>query len=402
MKYLFRHIVSFSIFVMAVILFYGCEKDANFKTYEYKMPKVEGISPSSGYVKTQLLITGTDFGNESEPVKVYFGGVVADTVLMCKNNRIVVEVPEDAVSGEVDLKIWNNEVKNIGTFTVLPTPQVLSITSNNTIASNVAAAGDEVNITGTGFGTDASVISIRFNGTPAEFTLIDDENITVIAPEGYVSGNVIITINGLEIIAGAMMNPASKGDVSIFYLKNYKRPFVQEDYVEGQAGDGNMAVPVQWIVNDAAKCYVNKNADQTKGKVGGMFAKANALGMQVGWGGAGSATSITNGKMYQSFTLPAGDYRLEVSYIECNTSENETRIVLVEGFNEIPDLENVSVENTIVFGKFTKNEGISESTPGVETLRFTLSEQKEVTFGFVATFPNNKYFKISDIKLILE
>lgn len=402
MKHSFGYIISLPLFVMAIMLFYGCEKDANFKTYEYKMPQVEGISPSFGYVKSQLLITGTDFGNESEPVRVYFGGVVADTVLMCKNNRIVVEVPEDAVSGEVDLKIWNNEVKNIGTFTVLPTPQVLSITSSNTIATNVAAAGDEVKITGSGFGTDASVIGISFNGTPAEFTLVDEENITVKTPEGYVSGNVVITINGLEIIAGAMMNPASKGDVSIFYLKNYKRPFIQEDYVDGQRGDGNMAVPSLWIVNDAAKCYVNKNAEQSAGKVGGMFAKANALGMQVGWGGAGSATSITNGKMYQSFTLPAGAYRLEVSYIECNTTVDETRIVLVEGFQEIPDLENVSDDNTIIYGKFTKNEGLSESAPGVETLRFTLSEQKEVTFGFVATFPNNKYFKISDIKLILE
>lgn len=401
MKHMFKYIVSLPIFVMAIILFHSCEKDANFKTYEYKMPQVEGISPSFGYVKTQLLITGTDFGNESEPVKVYFGGVVADTVLMCKNNRIVVEVPEDAVSGEVDLKIWNNEVKNIGTFTVLPTPQVLSIASNNTIGSNVAAVGDEVEIKGTGFGTDASVISISFNGTPAEFTLVDDENIIVITPEGYVSGNVVITINGLDIVAGAMMNPASKGDVSIFYLKNYKRPFIQEDYVEGQAGDGNMAVPIQWIVNDAAKCYVNKNADQTKGKVGGMFAKANALGMQVGWGGAGSATSITNGKMYQSFTLPAGNYRLEISYIECNTTIDETRIVLVDGFQEIPNIENVSDANTIVFGKLTRND-VSENAPGLETLRFTLDEQKNVTFGFVATFPNNKYFKISDIKLILE
>lgn len=401
MRNILKSIITLPVIAVIATLLNGCEKDANFKMYDYPMPKVEKIFPTSGYVKSELLITGTDFGNQSEPVRVYFGGVEADTVLMCKNNRIVVEVPENAITGEVDLKIWNNEVKNIGTFTVFPTPQILSIASeNNEIGSNVAAAGDKVNIKGTGFGTDASVISISFNGTPAEFTLIDDENITTTAPEGYVSGNVIMTINGLEIIAGAMMNPASKGDVSIFYFKNYKRPFVQIDYIEGQAGDGTMAIPMGWEVNPAAKSYVNRGAQNSNDKVGGMFPRSNALGMQTGWGGAGSASSINNGKMYQSFTLPTGKYRLEVTYTECNTEENETRIVLIKG-NELPDMNNIDNNaNKIVSGHF-KGVGATEE-PKKETFTFELTEETEVTFGFVANFGNTKYFKVSDIKLILE
>lgn len=400
MKHIYKNFIGLCVCALFVAVFMGCEKDANFKMYQYSMPVVESISPGVGYVKTPLLITGTNFGNQSEPVKVFFGGVEADTVLMCKNNRIVVEVPENAVSGEVSLQIWTNVIENIGTFTVLPTPMVRSVFSENSLGSNIAAAGEKVYIQGSGFGTDPETVKVSFNGTPAEFTLQDDENIVAIAPQDYASGSVLVTVNGLEIVGDAMLNPSSKGDVTIFYFKNYKRPFIQKDYVEGQQGDRNMATPVDWIVNDAAQCYVNKNADPAKGKVGGMFPKTNALGMQVGWGGSGSATSITNGKMYQTTTLPKGEYQLEVSYVECNAA-NKATIVLMTGNQELPDFDKVETSTPLAFCYFTRNDA-SADNPGVETLNFTLNEQTEVTFGFVATFGNNTYFKISDIKLMLK
>lgn len=399
MKRILNNIINIVILGMA-IQFSGCEKDANFKMYEYPMPKVKGISPDFGYVKSQLLITGTDFGDQIEPVKVFFGGVEAENVLMCKNNRIVVEVPENAVSGTVSLQIWTKTVDNIGTYTVLPTPEIKSVTTLNSLGTNVARVGEEVFIKGSGFGTDPSVVSVSFNGTDAQFTLKDDENITAIAPEGYASGSVSVTINGLEIVGDAILNPDAKGDVTIFYFKNYKRPFVQIDYVSGQQGDGSMAIPKNWILNDAAKSYVNKNADVNAGKVGGMFPKSNALGMQAGWGGTGSAGSIINGKLYQKISLPAGSYTLEVSYVECNVANN-VYVVLSDGHAELPDFASISEENTLAFCKLITNE-VSEDNPGVETIDFTLDEKKDITFGFVASFGNNSYFKVSDIKLILK
>lgn len=399
MKRILNNIINIVILGMA-IQFSGCEKDANFKMYEYPMPKVKSISPDFGYVKSQLLITGTDFGDQIEPVKVFFGGVEAENVLMCKNNRIVVEVPENAVSGTVSLQIWTKTVDNIGTYTVLPTPEIKSVTTLNSLGTNVARVGEEVFIKGSGFGTDPSVVSVSFNGTDAQFTLKDDENITAIAPEGYASGSVSVTINGLEIVGDAILNPDAKGDVTIFYFKNYKRPFVQIDYVSGQQGDGNMAIPKNWILNDAAKSYVNKNADVNAGKVGGMFPKSNALGLQAGWGGTGSAGSINNGKLYQEISLPAGSYTLEVSYVECNVANN-VYVVLSDGHAELPDFASISEENTLAFCKLTTNE-VSEDNPGVETIDFTLDEKKDITFGFVASFGNNSYFKVSDIKLILK
>ena len=185
---------------------------------------------------------GADFGDQVEAVKVFFGGVEADSVLMCKNNRIVVKVPDAAVTGAVSLEVWGKSVDSVATFTVLPTPTIVSVRSDNGLGEGVAAAGDLVTITGTNFGTDASVISVSFNGTSADFELVDEEHIVATAPAGYASGSVYVTINRMRLTGDAMMNPESKGDVTIFYLENYARPFQQIPYISGQEGDRNMAV----------------------------------------------------------------------------------------------------------------------------------------------------------------
>ena len=402
MKNIFKLLSSLSLWAVFAALMAGCEKDANFKMYEYPMPKPTGISPSEGYIQSRVLITGTDFGDQVEAVKVFFGGVEADSVLMCKNNRIVVKVPDAAVTGAVSLEVWGKSVDSVATFTVLPTPTIVSVRSDNGLGEGVAAAGDLVTITGTNFGTDASVISVSFNGTSADFELVDEEHIVATAPAGYASGSVYVTINGMRLTGDAMMNPESKGDVTIFYLENYARPFQQIPYISGQEGDRSMAVPQGWTVNDAAESFVNKNADQSAGKVGGMFTgNGTSLGMQAGWGGSGSASSITNGKMYQSTVIPAGTYSMEISYVECNVA-NKACIVLMKGNAELPDLEGIASASGIIASAYFTSNSVSNDNPGVETLHFTLDEDTEVTFGFVATFGNNSYFKVSDIKLILE
>lgn len=403
MKRILNNIINIVILSMA-IQFSACEKDANFKMYEYPMPKVEKISPDFGYVKSQLLITGTDFGDQIEPVKVFFGGVEAENVLMCKNNRIVVEVPENAVSGTVSLQIWTKTIDNIGTYTVLPTPEIKSVTTLNSLGTNVARVGEEVFIKGSGFGTDPSVVSVSFNGTNAQFTLKDDENITAIAPEGYASGSVSVTINGLEIVGDAILNPDAKGDVTIFYLKNYKLPFSQIEFLPGQAGSGNeagwFAIPQGWIVNDAAKSMVNRNGDASVGKLGGMV--KGDLGMQAGWGGSGTSTSITNGKMYQNTTLPAGKYKLEVTFSGGNVAGDNVFVVVCKG-NDIPNVENINNNADILaFHKFSQNLNENNGETKVETLNIELSEPTSLCIGFCASFGNNKYFRVNDIKLILE
>ena len=61
---------------------------------------VLGIYPTSGYTLSQVAINGENFGDRLEPISVFFGDKEAE-IISCKNNRIVVVVPKDAVSSEV-------------------------------------------------------------------------------------------------------------------------------------------------------------------------------------------------------------------------------------------------------------------------------------------------------------
>lgn len=381
------------------ISFFGCEEDPKFSKYVYPNGEVTDMYPKAGYVSEYVTIIGNNFGDRTEPVKVSFGGIKADNIVSCKDNVIVVEVPAGALSGEVSMQLWTNPVISLGTFTVYPTPTLTSIASDNAIfGPTVAAPGDMVTIIGTGFGTDKNAVSVSFNGTPAEITSLDNETIVVVTPDGYSSGAVLVTINGFTITGTGLMNPNSVGDVTMFYLKNYKRPFTQIPYENGQQGDSGLAIPTDWVVNDAAKVFVNRNADASAGKVGGMFPTANALGMQVGWGGTGSGESITNGKMHQTAILPAGKYTLVVSYIESNVSATDTYIVVTAG-EGLPNVDQVE-STSIAFSKFNTNVAKNTIT-ATETLSFTLNSATEISIGFLASFGKEKYFKVSDIKVSL-
>ena len=227
MKLLFKYTFHLVILACVSALFSGCEQDPKYRVYDYPVPVVESIYPTDGYVTTQVVITGTNFGDRAEAVKVFFGEAQSNKVLDCKNNRLVVEVPETAVTGNLSLQIYNKKVENIGHYTVLPTPRVITVTSDSEDGEGVADTGDKVTITGENFGTDPSDISVSFNGTPAEFELVDESTIVATTPADYQTGSVTVTIHGYTMTGGAMFNPNSKGDVTVLYLQNYKQPFVK-------------------------------------------------------------------------------------------------------------------------------------------------------------------------------
>ena len=129
-------------------------------------------------------------------MKVFFGEAQSNKVLDCKNNRLVVEVPETAVTGNLSLQIYNKKVENIGYYTVLPTPRVITVTSDSEDGEGVADTGDRVTITGENFGADPSDMAVSFNGTPAEFELVDESTIVATTPADYKTGNVTVTIHG--------------------------------------------------------------------------------------------------------------------------------------------------------------------------------------------------------------
>ena len=118
MKYFLRY--SFIVLTAMTVYVAGCEKGPQFKEYIYPEPTFTEMTPTQGKAGINVTITGTNFDTLPPAVRVFFGGIKADTVRSANNNQIVVKVPPTAVSGKVTLQVWNHKIDSIGTFTVLP------------------------------------------------------------------------------------------------------------------------------------------------------------------------------------------------------------------------------------------------------------------------------------------
>ena len=392
-KYTFRLAVLASVALMA-----ACEQDPKFTVYDYPVPVVENVYPTDGFVTTQVVITGTNFGDRAEAVKVFFGDIQSKKVVDCKNNRIVVEVPETAHTGDLSLQIYNKKVENIGHYTVLPTPRVITTLSNSDFGYNVADTGDKVTISGENFGTDASDISVDFNGTPAVFELVDEKTIIATAPEGYVTGNVIVTVHGYAMTGGAMFNPNSKGDVTVLYLKNYQQPFASEE-----DNPGDWSKPMYWNQNAAS---MNPHGCRQYVKNGNL----TFLCFQRGWG----KNAMTNGKIWQGASFLKGTYNMEITYDTSwfpNDGGNSLVAMIVPGTDEsaIPDLADIATVTErggayTVFDDWSYLDGKNQVlTSGKLTVELTVDEAKDMVVGFLVTVgTNDTYFKVTSVKLILQ
>lgn len=213
MKIYTRNLRYAAILLLLSVIQFGCNKPANIAIYTYPAPVPSGFSPSSGYPLTDVTITGKSFGTYANAVTVYFGGIAADTIRSCTDNQIVVQVPANAISGKVSLKVWTHTIDSIGHFTVIPPPTITHT------SSNAASPGDTFTISGTNFGTSSSAIQVNFNGTAATVTAVRDTLITVTVPNGFTSGKVVVLVNGYPVYGP-----------SIAYLVAVPAPVYQLDF----------------------------------------------------------------------------------------------------------------------------------------------------------------------------
>ena len=304
---------------------------------------------------------------------------------------------ETAVTGNLSLQIYNKKVENIGHYTVLPTPRVITVTSDSEDGEGVADTGDKVTITGENFGTDPSDISVSFNGTPAEFELVDESTIVATTPADYQTGSVTVTIHGYTMTGGAMFNPNSKGDVTVLYLQNYKQPFAKAN--DESWKNGEWWTPAVWNQNAAS---FNAKGNTT---VSGMQYKSEeglTLAFQNGW----DKEAYTNGKMWQVATLRPGKYRLEVTYaytLVVTDAGNFISVLIAKGDSEsdIPNVADLEQLNG-VYVAYDKM-GTANDSGTLVTPSFEVTETTDVVIGFLTSLAKgNSYFKVTELKLILE
>lgn len=161
-----------------------------------------------------------------------------------------------------------------------------------------------------------------------------------------------------------------KTDVTNLYFMNYKQPFTST----AASGTGRWRNPTDWLVVGSV---------QNHGGNGGWASDdGSVLAMESGWG----ADPVINGKMFQTFTLPAGNYTFSVD-LGNNGFTSPVYLVAAEGAT-LPDATLVPA-NSIGFAPL-KNKAFD----------FTITNPTQVSIGFVASMSKDEYWRVKSVKLV--
>lgn len=154
---------------------------------------ITAINPTSGPVGTEVVVTGTGFGEELSSQIIAFNGTEAEITAL-SDTEITVFVPAGATTGTITFTRGETTVEG-PEFTVEEDEVETGITS---IAPTAGPVGTEVSIIGNGFGDAQSDHLVYFNGVEAEITGVTNEEITAIVPATATSGPVSLTMGGEE------------------------------------------------------------------------------------------------------------------------------------------------------------------------------------------------------------
>lgn len=144
------------------------------------VPTVSGFNPAFGAVGTIVTITGTHFCGATA---VRFNATNATTVTVNSPTQITATVPTGATTGKISVTTPAGTGTSANNFIIGP-PVVSGL--NPTIGPE----GTAVSISGTNL---TGVSAVRFNGTTATFTVVNDTTISTTVPTGATTGPVTVT-----------------------------------------------------------------------------------------------------------------------------------------------------------------------------------------------------------------
>lgn len=166
----------------------------------------------------------------------------------------------------------------------------------------------------------------------------------------------------------------SQTDLTTTYIKN-AGPNVRYSSINSTNRWGVLA---DWTTNSAINNASGFGSLELRSGVGN-------ISMEAGWG----LPNVTNGKIYQTITLPAGTYRFRIDMTEFNTGG--TRFICVAAGTTLPDVSAVT-SNSLGFANLESR-----------VVEFTLEETTQVSIGFVATLTapsgGGIYSKVKSVKL---
>lgn len=166
------------------------------------------------------------------------------------------------------------------------------------------------------------------------------------------------------------------GDVTSLFIQNAGRPIYRKD-----SGTGKWGLLKDWQYNSAV---VNQN-----GGTGGGFSTDDGGVIHVEPKDY-SGDPVNNGKIWQSFKLPAGNYSIdfETGY---NGGTYQANALAVAG-TELPDIDNLGSALAIF-------KGDQSNMGGTHTITFKLTAETTVAVGWVVHLESNTYLQFRSIKL---
>lgn len=169
-------------------------------------------------------------------------------------------------------------------------------------------------------------------------------------------------------------------DITALYLKNPGSPFAR-----GDNGTGKWGLPKDWLYNTAV---INQNSSQA----GGWSTDGNPGGVlhfeSKDWGGDG----VTNGKIYQTFTLPEGNYMLEFYSDGGGSSSFVNANFVAAAGSVLPDITNLAD----VLAKYHWDQN---GMGGTHSINFSLDKPTQVAVGWVVSTGTTSWMHINNIKL---
>ncbi|OGU57305.1 MAG: hypothetical protein A2X64_06225 [Ignavibacteria bacterium GWF2_33_9] len=154
-------------------------------------PIIVSAGLGHGEVGDVVEILGLNFTTEKG--QVFFNEINATEISLWSNTRILVQIPENAKSGNIFVK--TTEMESNGFYFIIDDNAPV-ITSLSPTQANV---GDEITISGNYFGVTQSASYVEFNGIKATaYTQWSNSSIKVKVPAGATSGDVTVNVGTLE------------------------------------------------------------------------------------------------------------------------------------------------------------------------------------------------------------
>ena len=160
----------------------------------------------------------------------------------------------------------------------------------------------------------------------------------------------------------------SQTDVTADYLKNYQAPFANDGTAANPSDSERFLGLAEWTLENQTKegkvttgAHVDANKD-------------NYLTITSGWDGF---SSLSNHKVFQTVTLPAGAYTFTASHGNREVNPDETYLVVAEG-KSLPNTADLAAE---ALGYTQLQSNMKDKDQSVS---FILTEQTEVSLGLVS------------------